>query len=274
MSSANALFAAYCAMNSGTTAFPTATNPPGDMSYYITDLPQYSFLASCAQRGVSSAVFYQTWDVCRGSGPQALASCACIKPSVSKFVSSWLTSNVRFWCTTDYMDNMSSASSVVDFYCSAARAEVTATDIVSHVSQSSTATTRSSSRLPSSTSSPGGSGGSHGPSTGAIAGAIVGGVIGLFIACSIIFFLWRRGRRQQREQAANAQDVRPASNGRTVSANKTSATAAAQSVPGNNTQGVIADDSFRPTPIAESSSAAPPPYEPGTYGDMYRGKGH
>ncbi|KUI53137.1 hypothetical protein VP1G_00399 [Cytospora mali] len=56
VSSAQAMFAAYCAMNSGTSVFPTASSPPGDMTYYITDLPQYASLAPCAGSAVSYAL--------------------------------------------------------------------------------------------------------------------------------------------------------------------------------------------------------------------------
>ncbi|ROW08403.1 hypothetical protein VMCG_03315 [Cytospora schulzeri] len=56
VSSAQAMFAAYCAMNNGTSLFPTASSPPGDMTYYITDLPQYTSLAPCAGSAVSYAV--------------------------------------------------------------------------------------------------------------------------------------------------------------------------------------------------------------------------
>ena len=33
ISSAQAMFAAYCAMNAGTTKLPTPSNPPGDSEY-------------------------------------------------------------------------------------------------------------------------------------------------------------------------------------------------------------------------------------------------
>ncbi|KAL2176234.1 uncharacterized protein P884DRAFT_300909 [Thermothelomyces heterothallicus CBS 202.75] len=45
VSSARGMFAAYCAMNDATTKFPVPSTPRGDMSYYITDLPDYSSLA-------------------------------------------------------------------------------------------------------------------------------------------------------------------------------------------------------------------------------------
>ena len=56
VSSAVNFFAAYCAMANGTTAFPKPTNPPGDMTYYVTDLPSFDSLAKCAASALSYAV--------------------------------------------------------------------------------------------------------------------------------------------------------------------------------------------------------------------------
>lgn len=75
LSSAQAFFAAYCNMLNGTSSFPTASSPPGDstscllsvmtttpltpapVSYYITDMPQFSSLSSCAATALSYGVF-------------------------------------------------------------------------------------------------------------------------------------------------------------------------------------------------------------------------
>jgi hypothetical protein len=65
VSSAQAMFAAYCAMNDGTTKFPVPSKPPGDMTYYITDLPGYSSLAPCAASGLNYAV--QSVSICSSS---------------------------------------------------------------------------------------------------------------------------------------------------------------------------------------------------------------
>jgi hypothetical protein len=55
-SSAQAVFSGYCGMQAGTTAFPSPSYLAGDVTYYITDLPSYSSLASCAQFAVSYPV--------------------------------------------------------------------------------------------------------------------------------------------------------------------------------------------------------------------------
>ncbi|KAK8023158.1 hypothetical protein PG991_007039 [Apiospora marii] len=56
VSSAQALFAAYCALNNGTTAFPTPSDPPGDMTYYVNGMAEYKSLAPCAQSALSSGI--------------------------------------------------------------------------------------------------------------------------------------------------------------------------------------------------------------------------
>lgn len=58
VSSALAFFDAFCAMGNGTSVFPKPTNPPGDMTYYITDLPGFTGLARCAKSAISYAVNY------------------------------------------------------------------------------------------------------------------------------------------------------------------------------------------------------------------------
>lgn len=45
-------------MANGTTNFPKPTNPPGDMTYYVTDLPSFDSLAKCAASALSHAVQY------------------------------------------------------------------------------------------------------------------------------------------------------------------------------------------------------------------------
>ena len=93
------------------------------MSYYITDLPQYSSLAPCARDGLSYGVFANTYSLCP-EGPQALASCACIKDGMSNFVSSVITSSVKYECSSTNTADISSALAVWNLYCSAARKEV------------------------------------------------------------------------------------------------------------------------------------------------------
>ncbi|KAL2136443.1 hypothetical protein VTI74DRAFT_3676 [Chaetomium olivicolor] len=111
VSSAQAMFAAYCAMNNGTTSFPVPTNPPGDMTYYITDLPQYSSLAPCAADGLRYAVQSQSYNVCPG-GPQALASCVCLKEGMTNEVLKTITSSVKEGCSSTATEDVSSAVAV------------------------------------------------------------------------------------------------------------------------------------------------------------------
>ena len=144
IASAQAFFSAYCKLNAGTSSFPTASNPPGDselplfffffrflllfffcllscqaadqlpqnaVSYYITDMPQYSSMVRCAKDALSSAVLTNTYDLCPG-GPQLLASCVCIKESMSSVVNSYITSNIKWDCSSNTADDISSALDV------------------------------------------------------------------------------------------------------------------------------------------------------------------
>ncbi|KAK2590593.1 hypothetical protein QQS21_011726, partial [Conoideocrella luteorostrata] len=56
VTAAQGLFNQYCAMNSGTTSITGPQQPPGDMTYYITALPQYKSLRACAQSAMSYAI--------------------------------------------------------------------------------------------------------------------------------------------------------------------------------------------------------------------------
>ncbi|KAB5566538.1 hypothetical protein GE09DRAFT_738419 [Coniochaeta sp. 2T2.1] len=232
ISSAQAIFAAYCAMNDGTTSFPTPTNPPGDMSYYVTALTQYSSLAPCAASGLSYAVFSQTYDYCP-TGPQALASCACIKESISGSVTSSISSNVKYSCSSTASEDVASAIAVFDFYCSAARAEVVAAGITDSVAQTyptgatgrtggsgsggakPTATNRgNTSGSSSSTGTPGAAndggsnstGNGNGPMPAVIGGAIGGAVVVLAGLGALIWFLIRQSRKKREGPAALEAD--------------------------------------------------------------------
>jgi hypothetical protein len=57
-SSAQNFFDEYCAMTAGTSEFAGPKEPPGDMTYYITDMPQYTSLRKCAQDALSEVVFW------------------------------------------------------------------------------------------------------------------------------------------------------------------------------------------------------------------------
>ncbi|KAL2150846.1 hypothetical protein VTH82DRAFT_7409 [Thermothelomyces myriococcoides] len=218
ISSAQAMFAAFCAMNDGTTKFPTPSSPPGDMTYYITDLPQYSSLAPCAASGLSYAVQSQLYSLCP-AGPQALASCVCFKDGMPSDVSKALTSSVKWYCDSTATEDISSALSVFSYYCSAADGKVTPPGITNSVDQSN----------PSNTGGPRqtGGGGSFddddtpgdsdwwngdstqddddptslgGPSTGVIVGAVVGAFAGLVLLGAIIFLIIRKTRKDRQGQ--------------------------------------------------------------------------
>ncbi|KAL2162115.1 hypothetical protein VTH06DRAFT_7900 [Thermothelomyces fergusii] len=217
VSSAQAMFAAYCAMNDGTTKFPVPSSPPGDMSYYITDLPHYSSLAPCAASALSYAVQGQTYSLCPG-GPQALASCVCFKEGVTSDVFKSLTSSVKWYCSSTATEDVSSAVAVLNYYCSAAEAKVTPPGVSTSVKQShpsrtggprqtgdNGATNGDKDEVGNSSGSDGStqqdgdgesSESSDGPSTGVIIGAVVGVVAGLSLIGGIIFVVMRARRGQ------------------------------------------------------------------------------
>ncbi|KAI1858198.1 hypothetical protein JX265_010866 [Neoarthrinium moseri] len=214
LSSAQAVYAAYCGLNNGTSSFPTTSNPPGDMTYYITGLSEYASLAPCAQSAVSYGVFSQTYDNCPG-GPQALASCACIKDQMPSVVSSVITSNVKYSCSSTASEDITSALAVWNLYCSAAKGLVTPAGVTESVQQTSaieTARTGSGAGAsgPSATGTAGSGSGSSGGSSGSsgsagssggsksnlgtIVGAVVGVIVGLLLIAGVAFFIWRRRR--------------------------------------------------------------------------------
>ncbi|KAL6894958.1 hypothetical protein GGI43DRAFT_411543 [Trichoderma evansii] len=160
ISDAVGFYSEYCAMNSGTTTFTEPAGPPGDMTYHITALPQFKELHTCAQSGVASAILDQTELYC-ASGPQALASCVCIKSGMSGRISSTLTSYVKWNCDNTATADVTSALDVFAVYCSAAEKKIvvsvneTATESYPHPTNRNTA-------LPSETGSGGGDGGGDG----------------------------------------------------------------------------------------------------------------
>ena len=119
------------------------------MTYYITALTQYSALAPCASYAVSEVLDYvshlsitvevdvgdltkaliqQSYNYCPG-GVEALASCACIKESISGSISSSITASVKWSCDSTATADISSALAVFDFYCSAAKGLVEAAGV-------------------------------------------------------------------------------------------------------------------------------------------------
>ncbi|KAK4145278.1 uncharacterized protein C8A04DRAFT_27038 [Dichotomopilus funicola] len=215
VTSAQEMFSAYCAMNDGTTKFPTPSDPPGDMTYYITDLPGFSSLAPCAATGLGYAIQSQLYELCP-DGPQALASCVCLKESMTNEVLKAITSSVKYECESTATEDVASAISLYDYYCSAAAAEVTPPGVHNSVGQSHPASRTSGGPKQTGTggahngngsgsgdgngSSDGFSNGndkqSSGPSTGVIVGAVVAVILGLAIIGAIIFFVIRARRNR------------------------------------------------------------------------------
>ncbi|KAM0276564.1 hypothetical protein ACHAQH_006616 [Verticillium albo-atrum] len=229
ITSAQDFFSAYCGMNDGTTAFPTPSNPPGDMSYYITALDGYTSLDECAQSGLASIVSAQATNFCP-QGPQALASCVCIKGGRYSSVSSSVTSVVKWDCTsTRQLENVRSAMDVLDFYCDAAKGDVVAT-VTESVAQSyptaqagtgsitngaqqttvpgaaatASGSSASDGAVPT-TGSDSATGETTGVSTAAIAGGVAGGVGGVILIVVVAWVLIRR----RRKAAAAAADESP-----------------------------------------------------------------
>ncbi|KAK7397743.1 hypothetical protein QQX98_012884 [Neonectria punicea] len=205
VTSAQHFYNEYCAMNEGTTRFATPDGPPGDMTYQITALPQFKSLRGCAQSAISYAVLSQSSWLC-GSGPQELASCVCIKSGMSKYMSSILTSEVKWSCDSTATADVSSAVEVWDYYCSAAESKVVATVSESIAHTYPTASSGAGSTAPAQTRSGGdGSSSEDDKSSGddeskgvgvvPIAGGIAGAVAVVAIGLGLFLF-WRRKRRQ------------------------------------------------------------------------------
>ncbi|KAH6604067.1 hypothetical protein Trco_007513 [Trichoderma cornu-damae] len=194
ISDAQDFYNEYCAMNNGTTMFTQPPGPPGDRLYCAT-------------------------------GPQALASCVCIKSGMSGRISSTLTSYVKWNCDNTATADVSSALDVFALYCSAAEKEVvisvtdTATETYIHptnrassfssTSPSETGTSGSGgggskpdqNGTDGSSSSGGGAGnGGNGSSsinkTAVIAACVLGGVV-FIAAVSAVAFIVRRRRNKQ-----------------------------------------------------------------------------
>lgn len=128
ITSALALFAGWCKLADGTTDFPSTSNLGGALSYYIMDLPDYQALAGCAKSAVSYGAFTMTNYLCP-KYPGALASCICDKNANSGYVSSIITSNVKYRCDNTATEDITSALAVLNQYCSAAKGEVTVAGI-------------------------------------------------------------------------------------------------------------------------------------------------
>ncbi|KAK4232542.1 hypothetical protein QBC38DRAFT_351974 [Podospora fimiseda] len=260
ISSAQAMFAAYCQLNTGTANFPVPSKPPGDMSYYITDLPQYSSLAPCAMSAIKYVIQSQTYDLCP-SGPQALASCVCFKDQMTNDLLKTLTSSVKYSCSSTATEDISSAVAVYNLYCSAAAGQFTAAGVTASFEQTYP---KGASGAPKATDSgSGGSGGSSSSTNGGngngdgseksgvsipvIAGAIGGVVVGLALIGAAIFIV-RRSAKKRREEEQLAASIQAPGNG------------------GNNNtpapMGYYAPNGGKPELAADALPAPPPPASP------------
>ncbi|KAK3186031.1 hypothetical protein K4F52_005255 [Lecanicillium sp. MT-2017a] len=216
-------FTDYCNMNNGTTSFATPQGPPGDMTYYITALSQYKALNSCAQSGIDDAVMFQTYSACPG-GPQALASCICIKSGVLGRVSQTLTSSVKFQCGNTANTDVASAAEVLDYYCQAAENKVVQSVLESVAETYPTQSDRPNNSRPSQSGGPaktGGAGGSDqdGAASGdggnadsgkkggvskaaVIAASVLGAVVLIAIIVGIALFVRRKNKKKIAAAAA------------------------------------------------------------------------
>ncbi|KAI1656384.1 hypothetical protein F4813DRAFT_364204 [Daldinia decipiens] len=222
--SAQAVFSGYCGLIKGTSSFPTTSDPPGDMTYYITALPEYSSLAPCAQSAVSYGVLSQTYDLCP-DGPKALASCACLKSSMSGSMRNVITSDVKYSCDSTATEDVSSALLVFDLYCSAAKGLTTPAGVTESLEQTM-ATSNTGTSGPKETGISGGSGSlssegggrplesgvsssdsANKSNTGTIVGVVVGVLAALALIGLAIFFFWRQRRHSQNGSQTMSQPV-------------------------------------------------------------------
>ncbi|KAL7940931.1 hypothetical protein V8C42DRAFT_202936 [Trichoderma barbatum] len=233
----------YCAMNNGTTTFTQPPGPPGDMTYHITALPQFKALRSCAQSGVASAILDQTAVYC-ATGPQALASCVCIKSGMSGRILSTLTASVKWYCDNTATAEVSSAMDVFAYYCSAAEKEVvvsvtdTATETYNHPTNRASSSSGGNPEETGAASSTGSGGNDKGGSnpnqggkdgsnsdgsgsdssgsssvnkTAIIAACVLGGVVLIAAIAAVAFFVRRKRNKQMR-----GEQIPPTADGPTL----------------------------------------------------------
>ncbi|KAF4632516.1 hypothetical protein G7Y89_g5603 [Cudoniella acicularis] len=201
ISSAQAVFAGYCGLAGGSSVFPSPSYLAGKMTYYITDLQQYSSLASCAQEAVSYEVQGLTRELC-ASAPMALVSCACVQDSNSDYVNSGLKTNVLDYCGSTASADVSSGQAVFDYYCSAGKGLVTPVGVTASVTPTGAAGTAAGTGVGATATSGSGLTGSGGSSTGSIATkipitTIVGAAAGLVVVLAISGCFLRTYRRNR-----------------------------------------------------------------------------
>ncbi|KAI1814204.1 hypothetical protein GGS20DRAFT_585693 [Poronia punctata] len=201
VSSALAVLDGYCGLVDGTSSFPDTTNPPGDMTYFITALDEYSSLAPCARSAVSYNVLSLSNFLCP-AGPQAMASCACLRSDIAGPLSHSITSDVRYSCETGASDDVTSAIDVWELYCSAAKGLTTIAHITESIADPSATPGRNSNGAHQTgpTNIPSDGSGSdneatNSSNTAAIAGAVVGSVIGTALIAAVAFLIYRRKKK-------------------------------------------------------------------------------
>ncbi|XXG95863.1 hypothetical protein Hte_002134 [Hypoxylon texense] len=194
-------------------------------------MSEFSALAPCAQSAVSYGVLSQTYDLCP-EGPQALASCACLKSAMSGFVSNDVSSDVKYYCDSTATEDVSSALQVFELYCSAAKGLVTPAGITESVEQT-IATGSNGASGPKETGVTGESGSSGSTSAdepknsgvsaaeitsksnvGMIVGVVIGVVAAIAAICFIIFFFRKRSQRNQGQDQAAAPSTGPEGSGK------------------------------------------------------------
>ncbi|KAL5349338.1 hypothetical protein ACLOAV_005628 [Pseudogymnoascus australis] len=114
LASASQVFNQYCNADAKITAPATLPTP---VTLRISDLPNFSSLAPCAQTAVYVAVGQLTNNECP-SGVVALQSCACTKGGIATNVQKSISSTVAARCGTTASEDFISASQMFNQYCS------------------------------------------------------------------------------------------------------------------------------------------------------------
>lgn len=165
----------------------------------------------------------QTYSACPG-GPQALASCICIKSGVLGRVSQTLTESVKFQCGNTANTDVASAAEVLDYYCQAAENKVVQSVLESVAETYPTQSDRPNNSRPSQSGGPaktGGAGGSDqdGADSGdggnadsgkkggvskaaVIAASVLGAVVLIAIIVGIALFVRRKNKKKIAAAAA------------------------------------------------------------------------
>ncbi|EGX87979.1 hypothetical protein CCM_09115 [Cordyceps militaris CM01] len=263
---ASNFYTQFCAMNEGTTSFAAMPGPPGDMTYYITALPQFASLRACAQSGVIQAVMSQSSYLC-ASGPQALASCVCLKSGILGKASQTLTSSVKYNCDNTALADVASAAAVLDYYCQAAQNKVVAT-----VSQSiaetkatslslATRPTSGASAAPKNTGAAGSDGTGSKKSGGLGKGPIIAiAVLGALVIIGFVVLIALFVRRRNRKAKAAAAVADPAAGQSPFPPHSELAT--------NSPSSELDGKSPYVTPAVAEVAGMPSPYRPAPHAEL------